>query len=112
MGANDHQAIFVRGKALAAGFCGALFHGRPQSNAFNRADFRKAGLAQDEARFPVGRFCFGMLGIYHIFSGLPRHPDEGGTPRLRRKRPGVLQTVDAIPAIAKLPYRAKREEAA
>jgi hypothetical protein len=40
MSANDRPAIFVRGKALAAGFCGALFHGRAQSNIFNRADFQ------------------------------------------------------------------------
>ena len=50
MGANDHLAEFFRGKTLAAGFRGTLFHGWLQSNAFNRADFRKAGTAKDEAR--------------------------------------------------------------
>jgi hypothetical protein len=61
---------------------------------------------------PVERFCFGMFGIYHIFSCLPRYPDEGGPPGMRPKGPRSTQTVDAIPAIAKLPYWAKREEAA
>jgi hypothetical protein len=71
MGANDHLAIFVRGKALAAGVCGALFHGRAQSNTFNRADFRKAGLAQDEARFAAssGRalLLWHARNLSHIF---------------------------------------------
>jgi hypothetical protein len=50
MGANNHLAIFFRGKTLAVGFCGTLFHGRLQSNTFNRADFRKVGMANHEAR--------------------------------------------------------------
>jgi hypothetical protein len=53
IGANDRLAIFFGGKAFAAGFCGTLFHGRLQSNTFNRANFRKTGMAKDEARFAV-----------------------------------------------------------
>jgi hypothetical protein len=63
MGANDRPAIFVRGKALAACFCGALFHGRVQSNTFNRADFRKAGAAQDESGFAA--FSGRALLLWH-----------------------------------------------
>jgi hypothetical protein len=53
----------------AAGFRSPFFHRRLQSNAFNRADFCKSGAADDEAClvvFPVGRFCFGMFGVYQI----------------------------------------------
>src|SRR6266849_4743601 len=72
MGANDYFAEFFRGKTLAAGFCGTLFHGRLQSNAFNRADFRKAGPAKDEARLAAfsGRalLLLHVRNLPHIFS--------------------------------------------
>ena len=64
MGANDHLAEFFRGKTLAAGFCGTLFHGRLQSNAFNRTDFRKAGPAKDEAR--LAAFSGRALLLWHV----------------------------------------------
>ena len=64
MGANDHLAEFFRGKTLAAGFCGTLFHGWLQSNAFNRADFRKAGPAKDEAR--LAAFSGRALLLWHV----------------------------------------------
>jgi hypothetical protein len=60
-----------RGKALAAGFRGTLFHGRLQSNTFNRTDFRKAGTAKHEARFAVlsGRalLLWHVRNLSHIF---------------------------------------------
>ena len=66
MGANDHLAEFFRGKTLAAGFCGTLFHGRLQSNAFNRADFRKAGPAKDEAR--LAAFSGRAFLLWHVWN--------------------------------------------
>jgi hypothetical protein len=71
---------------------------------------------------PVERFCFGMFGIYHIFSGLPCHPDECSRRRslLRVSDQGSLahcqgedasadargrpQVLDAVRVRAKLAY--------
>jgi hypothetical protein len=63
MGANNRLAIFFGGQACAGGFGGAPFHGRLQSNAFDRADFGKGGVTEDEACF--GAFSGWALLLWH-----------------------------------------------
>src|SRR3977135_3072799 len=70
--------------ALAAGFCGTLFHGRLQSNAFNRADFRKVGMAKDEAR--LAAFSGRAFLLWHVRKSTTYFPvchavSDGCSPR-------------------------------
>ncbi|HMH98082.1 MAG TPA: hypothetical protein VK577_16100, partial [Bradyrhizobium sp.] len=63
-GREQSPCDILQGKTLAAGFCGTLFHGRLQSNTFNRADFRKVGMAKDEAR--LAAFSGRALLLWHV----------------------------------------------
>jgi hypothetical protein len=53
MGTKDRLATFFCGQAFVNGFRSPGFHRWLQSNTFNRADLRKAGAANNEARFAV-----------------------------------------------------------
>ena len=84
--ANNRLAGFFRRQTLAAGFRGPLFHRRLQPDTFNRADFRKAGAADDEACL-VGFTGRGLL-FRHVRSlaDFPLFCDVQGLDR--RVKPG------------------------
>jgi Family of unknown function (DUF5413) len=110
MGANDHLAILFGRQAGAGGFCGALLHGRLQSNAFDRADLGKGGVAEDEAGF--GDFSGWALLLWHPQNLshflLLRHVTAGGVAGGANSSPFTRRRVFAARTPAKLLYCARR----